>query len=75
VGKCRTYTVRDDREHIIQAFNMTLAHASNILSVRYLTAEMKKKTKKMTARQIIGRYTQSRDGEDFEGCFCFLAYF
>jgi hypothetical protein len=46
VGKCRTYTVRDDREHIIQAFNMTLAHASNILSVRYLTAEMKKKQKK-----------------------------
>jgi hypothetical protein len=46
VGKCRTYTVRDDREHIIQAFNMTLAHASNILSVRYLTAEMKKKNKK-----------------------------
>jgi hypothetical protein len=54
---------------------MTLAHASNILSVRYLTAEMKKKTKKKTARQIIGRYTQSRDGEDSEGCFCFLAYF
>jgi hypothetical protein len=43
VGKCRTYTVRDDREHIIQVFNMTLAHASDTLSVRYLTAEMKKK--------------------------------
>jgi len=50
VGKCRTYTVRDDREHIIQVFNMTLAHASNILSVRYLTAEMKKKTKKKDSK-------------------------